>query len=1017
MFLHDIQGEPNLQSCEMSYSQPQYYKIDLPKTFTKKKNINYSVYLYREYGIDKNTLAGQLNGIPLIFIPGNRGSFKQVRSIASETSRLYYNKFHKKNLFEKNEKIKYYDFFTFDNNEEFAAFNGQSVIDQAFFLNDVIKLILSFYSTNKVIPQSVLLIGHSIGGITCKLAVTLPNYNFKSINTIITLASPHFKMPIYFDKTMYLIYKKIENYWFEGYHHKLNYLNQSDFEKSTILKNISLISISGGFADKLVSDEYLMVNPLIPFSNGITAYSTGIPKVWTSIDHSAIVWCLNLRKIIAKILLNIADYSSPSKTLPLEKRMAVFKKYLFSKTKKEFDVDMNTSYNYIFLKLNLKNVEYVFLDELEKYKYTDLDGLNSNNKKIKVINFYKSSYFRNQIFLLTSFQIKKFDSRKKNKKKIHTLLCNLNETKINIINKNNINIFEKNKNQVFKCIDLYERLNYIPRSDFDTKSSAQSVYKNKKNYYNQIIISNDLISKFDFILIINVKNDEINESHKKQNFLIAELSNVNDFQFTFKISIKHFFKKVNLILPEKIPLVVNYEILNSNHNFYIYKLFFKKTKNVSTSKSFFRPFVRQWTNDVQDEKWYVNLEKNKVNNLVFQSSSSYISYDIKKKSNLNIEIWSDVNTENESFSIYFKIDILQTFKTLIKRHISFIFLILTLTCFLNIMSQMRSYLNSANYPNFIDSLIENLSIMNCILVLTIYILLTAITKIENIKQMLNKLNILNYGYKNYLSFDLTKNTNFKVNSVFLRIEKSESAYISVYFCLLGLTLLIIFYFLLYNFIRISAHLQKVFLNSKLNFTNHISIKKRSFKANSIFLLLLFNFIVLLLFSSTLKFQVVFLICFTINLIDTITSFNKLEASKTNIINANVFNYKFSVLLLEFFVLITQLPSLFFFVEKLVKERRIIYNSLYEFSLISSLSFLTYQKIHTKKLPFNENTCTIKLIRLFIYFFSFYLTFQTFIFCRFNIFFSLYYYYVLSFLFLILFNDLFKIIIYKKNKLG
>ena len=47
----------------------------------------YGLYLYREVGRDN---GDRPTGIPTLFIPGNAGSYKQVRSIASAAANLYY---------------------------------------------------------------------------------------------------------------------------------------------------------------------------------------------------------------------------------------------------------------------------------------------------------------------------------------------------------------------------------------------------------------------------------------------------------------------------------------------------------------------------------------------------------------------------------------------------------------------------------------------------------------------------------------------------------------------------------------------------------------------------------------------------------------------------------------------------------------------------------------------------------------------------------------------------------------
>ena len=61
--------------CEMSWMTPSYSLVPTAPS-------RYRLYLYREQGWD-----GQPRGRPVLFIPGNAGSYQQVRSIASLAAR------------------------------------------------------------------------------------------------------------------------------------------------------------------------------------------------------------------------------------------------------------------------------------------------------------------------------------------------------------------------------------------------------------------------------------------------------------------------------------------------------------------------------------------------------------------------------------------------------------------------------------------------------------------------------------------------------------------------------------------------------------------------------------------------------------------------------------------------------------------------------------------------------------------------------------------------------------------
>lgn len=65
---------------------PHYVHMDLTKQHSRLAG-KYKLYLYREYGWDTN----DIDGVPVLFAPGNAGSFRQIRSIASSAARQYRN--------------------------------------------------------------------------------------------------------------------------------------------------------------------------------------------------------------------------------------------------------------------------------------------------------------------------------------------------------------------------------------------------------------------------------------------------------------------------------------------------------------------------------------------------------------------------------------------------------------------------------------------------------------------------------------------------------------------------------------------------------------------------------------------------------------------------------------------------------------------------------------------------------------------------------------------------------------
>lgn len=305
----------DLPKCQSIYMYPSYAKVDsFDERYTPLAK-KYHLFLYREQDLDQTPIENEdlkLNGVPVLFIPGNAGSYRQVRSIASACSELYFN--HRENL--KNKDAQNLDFFAADFNEDFTAFHGGTMLDQAEYLNDAIRYILSLYDNPENIqgntkPKSVIILAHSMGGIVARVMPTLKNHIHGSVHSYITLSSPHAAAPVTFDGDILQLYKKANKYW----------RTQLNDRSSFISNHVSLISITGGIQDTILPADYAAVEDLIPYTNGFTTHTNTIQEVWTPIDHLAVVWCRQLRKVIAKYLLESVDKFSESKLKPLEMRM------------------------------------------------------------------------------------------------------------------------------------------------------------------------------------------------------------------------------------------------------------------------------------------------------------------------------------------------------------------------------------------------------------------------------------------------------------------------------------------------------------------------------------------------------------------------------------------------------------------------------------------------------------------------------------------------------------------------
>ncbi|KAL8762203.1 MAG: hypothetical protein Q9184_001761 [Pyrenodesmia sp. 2 TL-2023] len=311
------------KGCEMYYTRSMFFNFADFDTEHTRFASKYSLHLYREVGFDEDA---KVKGVPVLFIPGNAGSYRQARSLASETVQYYYN-----TVQQDKEALRggatSIDFFSVDFNEDFTAFHGQTLLDQAEYLNDAVAYILSLYHDARRSqrdpalpdPSSVILIGHSMGGVAARTMLTMPNYQSNSINTIITMSAPHARSPVSVDAELVRTYEHINTYWREAYSQK--------WASDNPLWHVTLISIAGGSLDTTVPSDYASLTSLVPSTHGFTVFTSSIPGMWTGADHNQATWCVQLVRPIARSIFDALDVHRPSQTKPRAERMRVFKRW------------------------------------------------------------------------------------------------------------------------------------------------------------------------------------------------------------------------------------------------------------------------------------------------------------------------------------------------------------------------------------------------------------------------------------------------------------------------------------------------------------------------------------------------------------------------------------------------------------------------------------------------------------------------------------------------------------------
>ncbi|KAF8213968.1 PGAP1-like protein-domain-containing protein [Mycena galopus ATCC 62051] len=275
------------QGCRMSYMWPSYVlqaEFDVAWTPLAKR---YSLWLYRE--VDAHGRGWEAthvsNGVPVLFIPGNAGSSRQVRSIASSAVRQYYDApYSVAAEFKSRPNLKPLDFFAVEFNEDLSAFHGPTLDAQTEYTARAIAYILSLYPRG----TQIIVMGHSMGGIVATALLPSPN-----ISAILTMSTPHELPPARFDARIDALYQH---------------------NKRILTRDVTpILSVCGGATDMMIPSESCVLpvdaDSDSPFRR--TVFSSALEGAWTGVGHREMVWCHQVRWRIARAALELAEADSP----------------------------------------------------------------------------------------------------------------------------------------------------------------------------------------------------------------------------------------------------------------------------------------------------------------------------------------------------------------------------------------------------------------------------------------------------------------------------------------------------------------------------------------------------------------------------------------------------------------------------------------------------------------------------------------------------------------------------------
>lgn len=305
----------------------------------------------------------------MLFIPGNGGSYKQVRSLAAESDRAFNGGPLDRSFYTQavltNEEAGYeqdgfdringdgndqqrqtvtrvdgqyfnhLDWFAVDLDGEHSAMDGRILEEHTEYVVQAIHRILDRYKESlearskdstdlgDTLPKSVILVGHSMGGFVARAAVVHSGLRSGSVQTVLTLSSPHLSPPVATQPSLGYYFSRVNRAWRIGYNPSRSRHRQRKSNSMPNLSQVVVVSIMGGPRDYQVRSKMASLDGIIPSTHGLTIGAPGMVNVWLGMEHQSILWCNQVVVQVSHTLLLAIDrrsgqpFSSPSKRLEI----------------------------------------------------------------------------------------------------------------------------------------------------------------------------------------------------------------------------------------------------------------------------------------------------------------------------------------------------------------------------------------------------------------------------------------------------------------------------------------------------------------------------------------------------------------------------------------------------------------------------------------------------------------------------------------------------------------------------
>ena len=524
-----------------------------------------------------------------------------------------------------------------------------------------------------------------MGGVVARTMLVQPNYQANSINTIITMSAPHARAPVTFDGQIVQIYDEINDYWRRAY--------AQQWANNNPLWHVTLVSIAGGGLDTIVPSDYASLESLVPPTHGFTVFTTGIPTVWTSMDHLAILWCDQFRKVIAKTLYDVVDVRRASQTKPRADRMRVFKKHLLTGMEAATEKDLPRHKASTLLTLN-DGTESV-LRAGERLVLSSL-GHEQRPKAYLLPIPPQGSPEAKRFSLLTDAQLDKVGGNGK----VEVLFCSVfpfQSGQASSIYPAHIDLSGNDTGSTrLACKNAAADVILLPTSTSSTRLPFYLDDEPELLPMSYLQFDLEQLTDHQFVVIVDKAPPGTN------NFLAAEFSHQSEFHQTADVSLARLlFWGLSLELPANRPMTVEINIpsLLSALLAYDLEVISETTKS---GQQLFTPLVRQYLDRPYESKYFVNAQRAEIS---LHGLAPYVPPPLqgRQQNGLTLQIWTDPSTDT-TLHVKLSFDLWGSLGKLYIRYrtvfAAFPLIIVTLV----LRKQFRVYDNSGVFISFSESL-------------------------------------------------------------------------------------------------------------------------------------------------------------------------------------------------------------------------------------------------------------------------------------------------------------------------